>query len=101
GVVGIYAGLDLRIPALAPALPGAPIDRFFPLLWAGFWVNAITGTILLAAEATTKMTNPDFYVKMIFIGLAIINLQMLRKRVFRDPLIDKAPFSMNAKILTV
>ena len=100
-VVGINAGIDLRILGLAPALPLAPMERFFPLLWIGFWVNAVTGTILLAADATTKMTNPDFYVKMVFIALAVINLQMLRTRVFRGPLIDKAPFSANAKILAL
>ena len=100
-VVGINAGIDLRILGLAPALPLAPMEKFFPLLWIGFWVNAVTGAILLAADATTKMTNPDFYVKMVFIGLAVVNLQMLRKRVFRDPLIDKAPLSSNAKILAV
>src|SRR3989442_14965572 len=79
-VVGVNAGLDLRILGLAPALPLAPLEKFFPLLWAGFWVNAITGTILLAADATTKMMNPDFYVKMGFIALALINLSLLRKR---------------------
>src|SRR5437867_4772109 len=92
-VVGISAGIDLRILGLAPALPLAPMEKFFPLLWAGFWVNAVTGVVLLAADATTKMTNPDFYVKMAFIALALINLRILRTRVFRDPLIDKAPLS--------
>src|SRR5437667_9771428 len=72
-VVGINAGINLKILGLAPALPLAPMERFFPLFWVGFWVNAITGTILLIADATTKMTNPDFYVKMCFIALAVIN----------------------------
>src|SRR6185295_15749024 len=58
-VVGISAGIDLRILGLAPAMPLAPMERYFPLLWVGFWVNAITGTILLAADATTKFTNLD------------------------------------------
>src|SRR5438477_2469659 len=97
-VVGISAGMDLRILGLAPALPLAPMEKFFPLLWIGFWVNAITGTILLVADATTKMTNPDFYVKMGFIALAVINLQIMRKRVFRDPFIDKRPFASNVKL---
>jgi len=100
-VVGIAAGIDLRILGLAPALPIAPMERFFPLLWVGFWVNAITGVIMLAADATTKMTNPDFYVKMVCIALALINLKMIRKRVLRDPLVDKQPFSSNAKMLAV
>src|ERR687887_93881 len=51
-VVGINAGIDLRILGLAPALPLAPMERFFPLFWVGFWVNATTGTILLIADAT-------------------------------------------------
>jgi hypothetical protein len=100
-VVGISAGIDLRILGLAPALPLAPMERFFPLLWVGFWVNAVTGVILLAADATTKATNPDFYVKMAFIALAVINLRMLRNRVFRDPFIDKKPLTSDAKVLAV
>jgi hypothetical protein len=100
-VVGINAGIDLRILGLAPALPLAPMEKFFPLLWMGFWVNAFTGVILLAADATTKVTNPDFYVKMGFIALAIINLRMIRNRVFRDPFIDKKPMTSDAKVLAV
>jgi hypothetical protein len=100
-VVGINAGIDLRILGLAPALPLAPMEKFFPFLWVGFWVNAFTGVILLAADATTKMANPDFYVKMGFIALAIINLRMIRNRVFRDPFIDKKPMTSDAKVLAV
>jgi hypothetical protein len=72
-------------------VPLAPLERFFPLLWIGFWVNAATGVVLLAADATTKFTNPDFYVKMAFIALSIVFLQIQRKRLFRDPLVDKRP----------
>jgi hypothetical protein len=100
-VVGVNAGIDLRILGFAPAMPLSPMERFFPLLWLGFWVNAVTGTILLAADATTKVTNPDFWLKMIFIALAIVNLRMQRKSVFQDPLIDKKPMSSNARILAV
>jgi hypothetical protein len=100
-VVGINAGIDLRILGIAPALPLAPMERFLPLLWAGFWVNAATGAVLLLVDATTKLANPDFYVKLVFIALAVINLQLLKKHVFRDPLIDKAPVSANGKILAV
>jgi hypothetical protein len=100
-VVGINAGIDLRILGLAPKLPLAPLERFLPLFWIGFWVNAVTGTILLAADATTKAINPDFWVKMVFIALAVINLRLLRNRVLRDPLIDQTPPSTHAKILAV
>lgn len=100
-VVGISAGIDLRILGIAPALPLAPMEKFFPVLWIGFWINAVTGTILLLADATTKLANADFYVKMVFIALALINQRMLKTRVFRDPLIDNRPLSANVKILAV
>jgi hypothetical protein len=86
-VVGISAGINLRILGLAPALKLAPMEKFFPLLWIGFFVNAITGT------------NWDFYVKMAFIALAIVLLQTMRKRIFRDPMIDQKPFTSNEKVL--
>src|SRR5215510_11853629 len=74
-VVGINACIDLRILGFAPALRISAMERFLPVLWVGFWVNAITGTILLAVEATQKLANPDFYVKMAFIALAVANLR--------------------------
>jgi hypothetical protein len=100
-VVGISAGIDLRILGLAPAIPLAPLERFFPLLWVGFWINAVTGVILLAADATTKFTNIDFYVKMVFIALSIVFLQIQRKRLFRDPFLDKKPFSFDVKLMAI
>ena len=71
-LVGIIAGIDLRILGLMPAVPLGALRRFFPLVWAAFWLNAITGTMLLAADATSKMRNPDFGIKMAFIVLAVI-----------------------------
>jgi hypothetical protein len=100
-VVGICAGVDLRILGFAPALPLAPMERFYPVMWVGFWVNAATGVVLLAADATTKMINPDFYAKMGFILLAVINARMVRSRVLLDPLVDKRPVSSEAKVLAV
>jgi len=41
-VVGINAGIDLKILGIAPALPLAPLERFLPLFWVGFWINATT-----------------------------------------------------------
>jgi len=100
-LVGIIAAIDLKILGLAPALPLAPLQRFFPLVWLAFWVNAITGTILLAADATTKLTNPDFGAKMVFIVLAVVSQRLIQTRVFGDPGIDRQPFSPSAKMLAV
>jgi hypothetical protein len=99
--VGINAGINLRILGLAPDLKLAPLERFLPILWFGFVINAITGIILVMQDATNRLRNVDFYVKMVFIALALINLSMMRKRVFRDPAIDRGPLPANVKVLAV
>ena len=99
--VGINACIDLRILGFAPALPLAPMEKFLPLLWLGFWMNAISGTILLATDATHKLVNPDFYVKMTFIALALGTLQLLKFHAFRAPPVDTRSMSTKTRTLAV
>lgn len=100
-LVGLVGGMDLRILGFAPALPLAPMKKFFPIVWVAFWINAITGTMLLVADATTKMTNPDFGIKMIFVLLGVVNLRILQTRVFREPDITQGVLPPNARLLAV
>jgi hypothetical protein len=97
--VGVSAGMDLCILGFAPGLKLAPFEKYFPILWLGFWMNAATGTMLVMQDASNKLTNVDFYVKMVFIALALVNLRMIRKRVFKDPQLDRGPFPNGAKVL--
>ena len=89
-LVGIGAMIDLRLLGFARRVPVAPLERFFPIMWGGFWLNAVSGTVLLAQDATAKFTNPVFGVKMILIALAVGDTLLLRRLVFRDPNVDKA-----------
>jgi hypothetical protein len=100
-LVGIVVAIDLRILGFAPGFPLAPLQGFFPIIWAAFWVNAVTGTMLLIADAATKLTNPDFAIKMIFIVLAVINLRLIEKRVFRTPARDRDVLPVPARGLAV
>ncbi|MEO8099982.1 MAG: hypothetical protein ABI811_19945 [Acidobacteriota bacterium] len=81
-LVGISFALDLRLLGFGKDLPIGPFERYYPLLWIGFWINALSGVILLMADATTKMINPVFYVKMGLIGFAVWNVVIIRKRMF-------------------
>src|SRR5262245_26180768 len=81
-VVGISAMIDLRLLGVASDLPIAPLERFFPIMWAGFWINAVSGSMLLAQDATTKFTNPIFGIKMVLIALAVADMVLLRRVVF-------------------
>ncbi len=83
-VAGISTMIGLRLLGVSPKIPLPPLERLYPLIWAGFWVNAVTGTALLMASATKRMVDPTFYIKMVFIFAGIAVLRLTRKKVFRN-----------------
>ena len=76
-LVGANAALDFRLLGFAPAVPIAGMRPLFRTMWIGFWVNAISGVLLLAADATTKAASPMFLIKLglVGIGVAVIAVQ--------------------------
>ena len=99
-VAGGAAMLDLMVLGFWPSdVPTRPFERVFPVLWVGFVVNAITGTMMLIADATTKLTTLDFYIKMGLVFAGMFVLVRMRRQVFRDPKLDQVPFSGGAKML--
>jgi hypothetical protein len=81
-LVGASAVLDLRVLGCAPKIPLAPLDRLFPIMWAGFWLNAITGVALFVADATTKGTTTVFMTKLGIIVLSVIVLFDIKRRLY-------------------
>lgn len=96
-VAGFSAVIDLRILGLSTKIPIKSLERLYPWMWWGFALNALTGGSLLMGDATTKSTNPDFWVKMVFVFTGIVVLKIIRKKVFGDPQLDVAPISGTAK----
>lgn len=100
--MGVVAGgcaiISLRLLGISPKIPLKPMEKLFPLIWWGFWINAITGTGLLMASATKRMVDPTFYVKMVFIFAGVYVLQLTRNRVFR-PLGPEEVVPESAKML--
>jgi hypothetical protein len=68
---GLAAVLDLRILGVARGVPLAAFRRYLPVLWAGFWLNAVSGVLLLVGYPTKALTNPVFYFKLLLIGVAM------------------------------
>jgi len=89
-LVGTNAVIDLRLLGVAHAIPIAPLKQFFRLMWIGFAVNAITGVFLVFAYPTKTLTNWDFYVKLVVIGLALWVMRKLEKDVFADSSLSDA-----------
>jgi hypothetical protein len=80
-LVGLTTAVDFRVLGFAERLPLAPLDRFFRLIWVGFWINAISGAGLLIITPS-KLVNPAFFFKMAFIAAGVVDLWWLRREAF-------------------
>ncbi|HLI86564.1 MAG TPA: hypothetical protein VKV17_21835 [Bryobacteraceae bacterium] len=101
--MGIVAGgaamLSLMILGFWPAAPLRPFARVFPFLWVAFGMNAVTGVLMLVADATSKLTMLDFYIKMALVFAGLYFLVRMRRQVFDNPKLDEVPLPRNAKFL--
>jgi hypothetical protein len=83
-LVGACGVLGARLLGFVPDLPIAPLRRFFRFVWAGFWLNVVSGVFLLIAYPTKALTNPVFYVKLVLIGFGVWLLRRIEQQLSTD-----------------
>ncbi len=71
-LVGASTVVNLRVLGFARQFPVASLPSLGPAILAGFVVNALTGLLLFAADASTKAGQSVFYVKLVCIALALV-----------------------------
>ena len=79
---GISAVFALHILGVAAKVPSGEFRRFVPVMWFGFWLNTASGVLLLIAYPTKALTNPVFYVKLLFIASAVSLFVFMRNHGF-------------------
>jgi hypothetical protein len=84
-MVGLSAVIALRILGVAPGLPLSALNKLYPTMWVGFWVNAFSGVGLIVADPVTMLTNPLMSVKLLLIAAAVTTLVLIRRRVLCSP----------------
>jgi hypothetical protein len=99
-LVGLSTAVYLRILGFGSSLPLAPMEQFFPIMYAGFWVNAISGVVLFSLYPIKAVTNPGFFIKMSGVVLAVVCLRRIKRQVFGNPaVLDTRPVPARDKIL--
>ena len=81
-LVGASVVLDLALLDCFPGTPLAPLERLYPIMWAGFGINAASGVALFVGDPVTKATQLIFYVKLLCIGLGVLCMVRIRRAVF-------------------
>jgi hypothetical protein len=78
-LVGANWLVDLRVLGFSRAIPAATLSKAFPVMWAGFWLNAITGALLFAGDPM-KGTTTVFLWKLAMVAAGVVLMIALRRK---------------------
>jgi hypothetical protein len=73
-LIGVIALMDLRLLGMAKRLPFAPLHRLLPWAMSGFGICLTTGILFFSGDPGQYIHNWVFWVKMLFIILAGLNV---------------------------
>ena len=80
---GSIATWDLRLLGVAKHVPIAAFHRLVPFAVLGFAINITSGSMFLMTEPDQYIYNPAFHLKMMFMGLAGLNVLIFYLTTFR------------------
>jgi hypothetical protein len=78
-VAGVNGVIDLRVLGFGRRVPLAALVGVFGLAWVALAVTVVSGLILLGYDASNKLASPVFYVKMVFVVLALVCMRQLKR----------------------
>lgn len=81
-LVGASTAVDLRFLGFGRQITLDQMERFFPAMWIGFWINAVSGVMLWAIDPTTKGTTILFMAKLAIIAVGVVLIVLLRREVY-------------------
>lgn len=100
-LVGSSVVIDLRLLGVGKRLALAPLRTLFGVMWAGFWLNLVTGSLLFGADATRRGVDPLFMTKLVFVGIGVATVVLTRRSVFDAPEGAPAPSGKTLAILSL
>ena len=83
--VGVSLVIILRVLGIMAKIPASSITHLFRPLWIGFWINAFSGTAMLASDMSREMTNGVFKLKLVFVVLAALTMWMVQRALGPTP----------------
>jgi hypothetical protein len=100
-LVGPSTVIDLRLLGMARETSLVPMGKLFRLMWVGFIVNAITGTLLFISDAEAKGHQWIFGLKLALVAVGLILLAFIRPYVDGKKALAENEVSTQGKQLAV
>jgi hypothetical protein len=98
-VAGGATFISFALLGVWPKSPLRPLEKLFPVLWFGFWINLFTGISIFMKDASAYGRNVDLYIKLVFVAIGLWLMKVMQKQVFSDPNLDAKPVSSRARML--
>ena len=99
-LVGASAMLDLRLLGFGRGIPLDSIKTLFRVMWSAFILNAVTGSMLFAADATKRGTSVIFLVKLLLVAAGVVTIVLIKREVYgKNP--SPVTISSTAKLLAI
>ena len=80
-VVGLLLMMDLRILGVARGIDLAAMQKFYRVVWIGFGINLLSGSLLFLTNVPSYLQNTAFLVKVALLVLGAIGSIYLAKNV--------------------
>lgn len=78
-VAGVNGVVDLRVLGFGRRIPLSSLLGLSGVAWIAMTVTVVSGLILLGADAANKLAAPIFYIKMLFVILALLCTQQIQR----------------------
>jgi hypothetical protein len=69
----------------------ADLSWTFRVMWFGFWVNAVSGAMLFAADATTKGSTRLFVAKLALVGIGVVIIVLTKRALYPSGVAASTP----------
>src|SRR5215204_6367020 len=81
-LVGANWILDLRVLGAMGRIALADMSWTFRVMWIGFWLNAASGALLFAADATTEGATRLFVFKLALVAVGVVVVLLTRRALY-------------------
>jgi hypothetical protein len=84
-LAGLLMVIDLRVLGFAKTMPLPALRKLMRVVWIGFWVNAISGSMLFCIDAKKDYYSGLFRTKLSAIAVGLILGTLIKNRVLATP----------------
>lgn len=90
-LAGLSVGIDAWLITARRAVPREVFAGVHRIMWLGFGINAVSGTVLLLAYPAKALTNWVFFAKLLLVALAVWTVELINRDLGSRAMPEQSP----------